>query len=1163
MKLRKSILALAVLAIVSGAAHAAAVKYVDSAGKPMFAINFTNDSAQKDAAGNQWSLTEDQRGAITDAASIWGEIFAPGSANTTYLPLSVTLVYKPGDDDNASAWSDVMEEADPKYGNFTQFQNGIITGKIVAPNLAEYKINQSTTITYMPYLYPVPNTDATQELTTTTFHELSHALGILSDATSLYTIKTKWEDLKDEPDFDKMKEYLIETGLMDEDENFLVSDAQLRKIAFSIAQSSFARNLYSFWQNDGAGYVIDLTKTPKRLEEGSVLSFSDVALANSFVVGPNQNSGVYFIGDNVKEVLNGALPGVPVNGTEKLDIFELSHLELAHSLLSHQNYRNYVTLMEAEMAVFQDIGYKIDRRNFYGYSEYRNNQTYVNTHPYYARNAEGTAYIEGKPNTATLGVGFHIYGDSNTITQGADLLADGRGGTGIRADGSNNKIIIPATTRITANGDHGTGILMSYGKNNSIISAGTVEATGTGGKAVAFDFGLNMLGESVESRGSYIRTVGEDNRAISGPTSAVNAFLLNLDGPLVSTFDLSGTLSGSYAAIYISDNALVQNINVLNGASINGNIISLWDPNNSKIQKGSLPEDTFYTNLTFGYAKNADGSANTGAVDSSFSLDYKGDIKGANSIKMKVAGGLLTLGGQVEVYSLVNDANLALNSNLNGKEVITSNYVSEGGNIITTFNRKGTLSGFITAQTATISNATWTLGSNDAAFYANGSSLVLSDAPVMDANEKGYEGYTAYKALSSTLTLDVTDIASGDPVVHFSRASDAYSALAGSQEQYELGRALDRIVLNPSADMQSLIGTIDWIAEPSGVRAAYEELSPTAYSYFDMAAMHEMVRIDNQLIRHMQSGLLEKGMRSQVKNLKNEYALTSDDYAYDKWHGFLITYGDRSIFHGRNGNRNMKSTSGGVIGGVEYVSADGLTYGIDGGVIARHTSVASGRTDRMNSVGGFVGGHVLYAPQTWNGFYAMGTVRLGFEENKGKRHVNISNYGQTAKSSFVSTNAGIMAGGGYDLKFGNTTLGPVLYTEYNLMHHDNFNEKNAQGANLKVKNRNSDSWQSSLGMRLNHVLNIQQDLNMVLSAEIDWKHEFLDPHYKTKAAFSEYGQYGFSSRVDKANRDALCGEVSLRFVKPSWNFNLDMISGYEYSKSSRIFNFGLFARVLF
>ena len=103
MKLRKSILALAVLAIVSGAAHAAAVKYVDSAGKPMFAINFTNDSAQKDAAGNQWSLTEDQRGAITDAVSIWGEIFAPGSANTTYLPLSVTLVYKPGDDDNASA----------------------------------------------------------------------------------------------------------------------------------------------------------------------------------------------------------------------------------------------------------------------------------------------------------------------------------------------------------------------------------------------------------------------------------------------------------------------------------------------------------------------------------------------------------------------------------------------------------------------------------------------------------------------------------------------------------------------------------------------------------------------------------------------------------------------------------------------------------------------------------------------------------------------------------------------------------------------------------------------------------------------------------------------------------------------------------------------------
>ena len=69
--------------------------------------------------------------------------------------------------------------------------------------------------------------------------------------------------------------------------------------------------------------------------------------------------------------------------------------------MSHQNYRNWNTLMEAELAALQDVSLKLDRRDWYGYSIYHSGTgeapyVFVNHNPYYAR--QNGAWVEGKPN---------------------------------------------------------------------------------------------------------------------------------------------------------------------------------------------------------------------------------------------------------------------------------------------------------------------------------------------------------------------------------------------------------------------------------------------------------------------------------------------------------------------------------------------------------------------------------------------------------------------------------------------------------------------------------------------------------------------------------------------------------------------------------------------
>src|SRR5690606_3783377 len=157
-----------------------------------------------------------------------------------------------------------------------------------------------------------------------------------------------------------------------------------------------------------------------------------------------------------------------------------------------------------------------------------------------------------------------IYGSGNTLYQRADLLTKGPGGAGVRVDGRANTLVIEPGARVHANGLNGRGVIVAYGRDHVLTQRGEVQALGERGVAVNFDFGSSSLGDDIEYRGSYIRSVDGERAPL----------LDELQGALVERYDLTGSVAGSQAAILISRNALVNHIHVMRGARIQGDIVS-------------------------------------------------------------------------------------------------------------------------------------------------------------------------------------------------------------------------------------------------------------------------------------------------------------------------------------------------------------------------------------------------------------------------------------------------------------------------------------------------------------------------------------------------------------------------------------------------------------
>lgn len=864
--------------------------------------------------------------------------------------------------------------------------------------------------------------------------------------------------------------------------------------------------------------------------------------------GEAGGSGVTFRGEAVSEVLRGSgMEGLPISGYEfmgyaedgitELWDFEGSHIELERSLMSHQSYRNYMTFMEAELALFEDLGYVIDQRNFFGRSVYVDNSEIVNEGGYFARNAAGTEYLEGVPNTATLGIGLHVYGHDNSIVQKGDLLAHGAGGTGIRVDGSGNHLTVESGTLVSAAGLNGTGVLVAYGKEQSLDIRGTVRATGYNGVGLRLDFGHNLIGDVYEYRGSYIRFEGYGDGEVwesnlSG-TAWDSFYELNLDGPLVSKLTLSGTLEGSAAALYISENAYLKSFEVKDGARITGDVISDWDPLSEMINT-AYRDGSLTTSLTFGAAGTATGALSGTATLSqgTFSavpgsavpaISVEGSLQGAKSFNLMNLSSALYVSGAVAVLNLDNRGTLTVLGQSGERAEGTAALLpakarSQTEPVLTvterlTLNEDSALYIGAGAPGSTLISAAQshldgTLGLIPArAFYADGAGL--NYALDLGTVSGSFDELTVAE-ISPTLHFELSAPGNGALTLTPTRAEESYARYARNVSEAAVGRALYALSLTGENEgTRELFAALDFsAADGREVGRALSQLSPQSYDVISRVALSEAQQQNARLFN-----LSHRLSPARLQGRAESYGLL--------WG----THG-RSSEHAGLSGWDYDGVSAHV--GVMSPLTPALNLGAQLSLTSRSVDLHAEHPGTYESTG-LEGGLSLSYAAPHSGLYALTGLRLGFEEGDLTRDIALNGYAARHESTVRALTGSALAGMGYDFKSGGgVSAGPYALFSYAFYDRDDLSESGC-GSALEVHSGYYDSAPLSLGFNLNLEKERDTGERLFCSLSAAYTRELLS-YDRTEARFKDGSPLSFSSVKDDDRDRGLSLQGSAGFV---------------------------------
>ena len=726
--------------------------------------------------------------------------------------------------------------------------------------------------------------------------------------------------------------------------------------------------------------------------------------------------------------------------------------------------------------------------------------------------------------TTDLGATLVNYGD-----------VTGRNGSGFGSDGNgtviNHGTITGAYSGLKPNGD-GDGVdidLIAHIENYGVIQgtgAGGVDkngfANGSEGIALGGGYIFNAKGALVSGANNAVLVDdGSDGSGLAATTLINNGTIKGLDGfgvKFVGEFEdvviNNGLISGSNGqALDLgggNDRLTLGSASRFEGLVDGG---SGYDRVTFDDQAGG----SFGNSQNFEWLDVKSGSwtltshddfSDGGEIFSGARLINQGTISGSLTVD---AGGVYAGGGSVG--NLLVNGTLQTGTQLGSATISHDLTLGSGATLAYGVNADGSSAPVQVGGTAHLNGSTLAINASSGTYPWLSQYTVLNAGAIDGTFAKVTSDYAFltptlnYNPTSVELTYARNDVAFAD----YASSANGTSAAIGLS-QLKAGNALYNALLNTNTQTAG---------------AAIEQLSGSSNASLSSATLGATSQVGSSMLAAMQSlgagaglrvasvasdtpALAATGLPPGVRNL-------NDPNAQGRlWLQGLGSYGR---LDGAHGNSDLtQRTKGGVLGADWALTSD-WRMGVLGGYSKTDVD-STGMDGTVNS---------------WHaGAYAIRqsgalALRLGaaYSGHNGdsKRSVMFNGFSDRPKGDYHASSQQAFAELGYALGNGRLNAEPFANLGYQRYERDSYSEKGGAAA-LHVDKQTQDNFNSTLGVRLAHLSQLENGISITPRLSAGWKHTYGDVSSSTRQAFV-LGGSAFNVEGSALDRNSLVLEVGL------------------------------------